>query len=201
MSQHANPNQAHVWFTGDAFRGLAGMDRPSMEDIFGRGDIPNMDAFGGIEAGFAEAVEQTVNRHPVWNRRRGTYKVSRDPASETITFRAVDNNKATVLTRSQGGRVWVEDGHWLLEKGMGEEFSFLAVLDDGEASTAYWSDRVTLSGPATRAGLDGQGLDGWEFPVTALEPFQEILPAQPEGMEEEDLDDGNGGDAGEPGND
>lgn len=200
MSQNANPEKAHVWLDGDGYRGKAGMDRPSLADVFAtnRREIEGMDAFGGIEAGFTPTAEQTVNQLRVWNYRRASYKVARDPLSEGMTFRAVDNSKATVLTRAQGGRVWVEDGHWMVEKGIGEEFAFLMVLDDGNEKTAFFSPRVTLSGPATRSGMDGQAIDGWEFPIVALEPFLEILPGQPYGMDEEDLDDG---DAGEPGND
>ena len=67
-------------------------------------------------------------------------------------------------------------------QGEGEEFSFLTCVRDGEDEAWFWCPRVTLSAPATRAAIDGQNIDGWEFTMTFLEPMVEVLPALPDGM-------------------
>ena len=45
---------------------------------------------------------------------------------------------------------------------------------------------MTLKAPATRAAIDGQNIDGWEFDVSFLSPMVEIIPALPEGVTAED---------------
>ncbi|MEJ6019876.1 hypothetical protein [Corynebacterium sp. H113] len=183
MSTYANPNNAYAWLDGDAFRGEAGATMPA--DIFAASlDAEGFDAYGGIEAGFELTSDQSVTKKKVFNYRQGAYKVMRDPLDEGFKFRAVDNTKATALTRAQGGKITKVGDRYQLEKGIGEEFSLIVRLDDGDDTTAFFSPRVTLSGPATRAQIDGQNIDGWEFTITALEPFVEILPALPVGMDE-----------------
>ena len=99
-----------------------------------------------------------------------------------MKFRAVDNSEATLKTRLQGGKVTKEGNNYIIEKGIGEEFALLVRLDDGDDQMAWYSPRVTLSGPATRAAIDGKSIDGFEFDITALEPFREVIPELPEGM-------------------
>lgn len=181
MSTFADPSKAYLWLDGDAFRGKAGAELP--EDVYAA-KLEGFDAFGGIEAGFELTSEQSITKKKVFNYRQSAYKVARDPLDEGMKFRAVDNTKATVMTRMQGGKVTMKGKNGVIEKGIGEEFSLLVRLDDGADKTAFFCPRATLSAPATRAAMDGQNLDGWEFSVTFLEPCQEILPKVPEGLKE-----------------
>lgn len=179
MSQYADPAKAYVWLDGDAFRGTAGAEMPA--DPFAA-ELESFDAYGGIEAGFEVTSEQSVDRKTIFNKRDQTYKIVRQPLQEGMKFRAVDNSKATLLTRAQGGKVTTKGSLKLLTKGKGEEFSLLVRLDDGVAKTAFWCPRVTLAGPATRAAIDGQTIDGWEFDIAFLAPLIEVLPAVPDGI-------------------
>ncbi len=174
MSKHADPNKAYLWLDGDAYRGAAGMQKPA--DLTAA-DPANMLAFGGIEAGFNVTTEQTVNKKTVFNHRQSAYKVSRSPMDEGVTFRAVDDNEATRLTRAMGGQVTKVGERYELTKGDGEEFALLIQLNDGDDDMAIWCDRCTLSAPPTRAALDGENIDGWEFTVTFLSKPIEVLPA------------------------
>lgn len=180
MSNYANPAAAYVWLDGDAFRAPAGTDMPA--DLFADKVSEPWLAYGGVEAGFEETNEQTVNKLNVFNKRNSAYKVGREPLVTGMKFRAVDNSKATLLTRLQGGTVDTDGKYPIIKKGVGEEFALFVRLDDGTDHTAWYSPRVTLSGPATRAAIDGKSLDGWEFDITALEPFVEIIPKLPEGF-------------------
>lgn len=180
MSKFANPDKAYVWLDGDAFRAPAGTQLPT--DLYAA-DLPEeWLAFGGIEAGFEETSEQAVNKLNVFNYRQSAYKVGRDPLVSGMKFRAVDNSEATLKTRLQGGKVTKDGDNYIIEKGIGEEFALLVRLDDGDDKMAWYSPRVTLSGPATRAAIDGKSIDGFEFDITALEPFREVIPELPEGM-------------------
>ncbi|PFG27397.1 hypothetical protein [Corynebacterium renale] len=180
MSNYADPNKAYVWMDGDAFRGKAGAKLPT--DPFAA-KLADFDAFGGIEAGFEETADQSVDKKKVWNYRQSAYKVTRDPLESGIKFRAVDNSKATLLTRAQGGKITKLGENYGMERGLGEEFSLLVRLDDGEDKTAIFCERATLAGPPVRAALDGTNIDGWEFDVTFLAKPIEILPGLPEGIE------------------
>lgn len=179
MSKFANPEKAYAWIDGDAFRYPAGAKMP--EDVYAetpQGGLP----FGGVEAGFEITSEQSVTKKKVFNYRQAAYKVLRDALDQGMKFRAVDNSEATLLTRLQGGKVTKVGANHVVEIGNGEEFALLVRLNDGEDKTAFWCERVTLSGPATRAAIDGQSIDGWEFNITYLSPLQEVIPALPEGM-------------------
>lgn len=182
MSTNANPNAAHIWLDGDAYRGEAGMNLPA--DPFAD-KVEGMIPFGGIEAGFEPSDEQTVDMKEIFNYRIGAYKISRKPLKEGIKFRAVDQSEATTLTRMMGGKIKKVGDNYVLEKGNGEEFSLLVRLDDGDESMVLFSPRVTLKAPPTRTGLDGENIDGWEFDLAALDPFVEILPVLPAGMKAE----------------
>lgn len=179
MSDFANPEKAYAWIDGDAFRYQAGLPIPT--DAYDAAPKDGM-PFGGIEAGFELTSDQSVNKKMVFNYRQAAYKVLRQPLDEGMKFRAVDNSQATLLTRAQGGKITIKNGLPVLEKGDGEEFGLLVRLDDGNDKTAFYCSRCTLSAPATRAAIDGQTIDGWEFTITFLAPLQEILPGLPAEM-------------------
>lgn len=174
MSTHASPDKAFAWLDGDAFRAPSATPLPA--DPFAE-TLEGWDAYGGIEAGFALNAEQSVTKKKVFNYRQAAYKVLRDPLDEGVTFRAVDNSKATKLTRAQGGKITIKNGREHMVKGDGEDFALIIRLSDGEETALfYWRDG-TLSAPPTRAAIDGQSIDGWEFAYTGLTPVEEILPA------------------------
>lgn len=173
MSDYADPNKANVWLDGDAFRFKKGTVLP--EDVFAEDLGENFLPYGGIEAGFNMTSTQTTNKLKVWNYRSSSYKVTRDPLEEGVTFRAVDNSEATKLTRAMGGKITKIAGRDVLEKGDGEEFGLLIRLFDGDDSTAIWYPNGTVGAP-TRTNADGQGIDGWEFTYEATEKPKEFLP-------------------------
>lgn len=179
MSDFANPEKAYAWLDGDAFRFPAGSEMP--EDVYADKFDDGL-PYGGIEAGFELTTEQSVTKKKVFNYRKSAYKVLRDALDQGMKFRAVDNSEATLKTRLQGGTITKVGQNHVVEIGVGEEFALLVRLDDGEDKTAFWCERVTLSGPATRAAIDGQSIDGWEFNITYLSPLQEVIPALPGGM-------------------
>lgn len=179
MSQYADSTKAYVWLDGDAFRGAAGAEMPT--DPFAD-SLSGFDPYGGIEAGFELTTEQSVDRKTIFNKRDQTYRIIRSALQQGMKFRAVDNSKATLLTRAQGGKVTVKGAVNILQVGKGEEFSLLVRLDDGASKTAFFCERVTLAAPATRAAMDGQNIDGWEFDVAFLAPLLEVIPELPAGV-------------------
>lgn len=179
MSKFANPDKAYVWLDGDAFRAEAGTELPT--DIYAD-DLKDWLPYGGVETGFEETSEQSVTKLNVFNYRNSAYKVGREPLVSGMKFRAVDNSEATLRTRAQGGTVTKVGDNYVIDKGIGEEFALLVRLDDGDDKMAWYSPRVTLSAPATRAQVDGKSIDGFEFDITALVPFREVIPALPDGM-------------------
>ena len=176
----ADPSKAYLWLTGDAYRAPADTKLPE-GDLLAEA-IKGWDAYGGIEAGFEQTSEQSVTEKQVFNYRKAPYKIARDPLKEGIKFRAVDNTKATLLTRAQGGKIIKQGEHYAIEKGVGEEFAIFIRVEDGTDAAFFYSPRVTLKAPATRAAIDGQNIDGWEFDVSFLSPMVEIIPALPEGV-------------------
>ena len=180
----ADPSKAYLWLTGDAYR--APVDTKLPQGDLRKAEITGWDAFGGIEAGFEQTAEQSVTEKQVFNYRKAPYKIARDPLKEGIKFRAVDNTKATLLTRAQGGKIIKQGDHYAVEKGIGEEFALLIRVEDGTDAAFFYSPRVTLKAPATRAAIDGQNIDGWEFDVSFLSPMVEIIPALPKGMTAEE---------------
>ena len=176
----ADPSKAYLWLTGDAYRAPADTKLPE-GDLLAEA-IKGWDAYGGIEAGFEQTSEQSVTEKQVFNYRKAPYKIARDPLKEGIKFRAVDNTKATLLTRAQGGKIIKKGEHYAIEKGVGEEFAIFIRVEDGTDAAFFYSPRVTLKAPATRAAIDGQNIDGWEFDVSFLSPMVEIIPALPEGV-------------------
>ena len=176
----ADPSKAYLWLTGDAYRAPADTKLPE-GDLLAE-EIKGWDAYGGIEAGFEQTSEQSVTEKQVCNYRKAPYKIARDPLKEGIKFRAVDNTKATLLTRAQGGKIIKQGEHYAIEKGVGEEFAIFIRVEDGTDAAFFYSPRVTLKAPATRAAIDGQNIDGWEFDVSFLSPMVEIIPALPEGV-------------------
>ena len=179
MSKYANSQNAYVWLDGDAFRGEAGAEMPT--DPFAE-TISNFDAFGGIEAGFEVTVEQSIDKKTIFNKRDVVYKIVRQAVQSGMKFRAVDNTKASLLTRAQGGKVTKKGELYTMTPGLGEEFSFLVTLNDGVDKMGFWCPRVTLAAPVTRAAIDGQNIDGWDFDISFLEPVVEILPKLPAGV-------------------
>ena len=190
----ADPSKAYLWLTGDAYR--AAVDTKLPQGDLRKAEITGWDAFGGIEAGFEQTAEQSVTEKQVFNYRKAPYKIARDPLKEGIKFRAVDNTKATLLTRAQGGKIIKQGDHYAVEKGIGEEFALLIRVEDGTDAAFFYSPRVTLKAPATRAAIDGQNIDGWEFDVSFLSPMVEIIPALPEGMTAEEATASAGGTGG-----
>lgn len=180
----ANPSNAYLWLTGDAYRAPVDTDLPQGD--LRKAEIKGWDAYGGIEAGFEQTAEQSVTEKQVFNYRKAPYKIARDPLKEGIKFRAVDNTKATLLTRAQGGKIIKQGDHYAVEKGIGEEFALLIRVEDGTDAAFFYSPRVTLKAPATRAAIDGQNIDGWEFDVSFLAPMVEIIPALPAGVTAEE---------------
>ena len=186
----ADPSKAYLWLTGDAYRAPADAKLPEGDLLAEK--IKGWDAYGGIEAGFEQTSEQSVTEKQVFNYRKAPYKIARDPLKEGIKFRAVDNTKATLLTRAQGGKIIKQGEHYAIEKGVGEEFAIFIRVEDGTDAAFFYSPRVTLKAPATRAAIDGQNIDGWEFDVSFLAPMVEIIPALPDGVTaEEDGDAGS----------
>ena len=179
MSTFADSTKAYVWMDGDAFRGEAGAELPT--DPFTE-TLNGFDAFGGIEAGFEITADQSIEKKKIFNKRDATYKVVREVVEEGMKFRAVDNTKASLLTRIQGGKITKKGQLNIATKGKGEEFSLLVRLEDGTARTAFYCERCTLAGPATRAQIDGATIDGWEFDIAFLAPLQEVIPALPDGV-------------------
>lgn len=177
----ADPSKAYLWLTGDAFRAPAGTKLPE-GDLLAK-ELKGWDAYGGIEAGFEPSVEQSVTQKDVFNYRQAPYKVARDPLKEGMKFRAVDNTKAAMETRLQGGYVVKVGEHYGTVKGVGEEFAFFMRVEDGSDAAFVYCPRATLKGPATRPTIDGQTIDGYEFDLAFLEPAMDIIPELPEGME------------------
>lgn len=180
----ADPSKAYLWLTGDAYRAPADTKLPEGDLLAEK--IKGWDAYGGIEAGFEQTSEQSVTEKQVFNYRKAPYKIARDPLKEGIKFRAVDNTKATLLTRAQGGKIIKQGEHYAIEKGVGEEFAIFIRVEDGTDAAFFYSPRVTLKAPATRAAIDGQNIDGWEFDVSFLAPMVEIIPALPDGVTAEE---------------
>ena len=190
MSINANPESAYLWLDCDAFRGEAGAERPDLTglelDTFSPAE---MDAFGGIEAGFAITADGAATPKRVMNYRQAPYKVQREPKTDTIVMRSVDNSKARIDTLTQGGRILeFPDGTVQIEAGTAEEFSLLLVLRDGEDADAYWSDRVTLSTPPAEGGMNGTDLAGSEFSLIALSPLKKIFGKRPAALSEADVE-------------
>lgn len=180
----ADPSKAYLWLTGDAYRAPADTALPTGDLLAEK--IAGWDAYGGIEAGFEQTSEQSVTEKQVFNYRKAPYKVARDPLKEGMKFRAVDNTKATLLTRAQGGQVKKVGNHNVIEKGIGEEFALFVRVEDGTDAAFFYCPRVTLKAPATRAAIDGQTIDGWEFDFSFLSPMVEIIPSLPEGVTAEE---------------
>lgn len=180
----ADPSKAYLWLTGDAYRAEAGTALPTGDLL--KEKITGWDPFGGIEAGFEQTSEQSVTEKQVFNYRKAPYKIARDPLKEGIKFRAVDNTKATLLTRAQGGKIIKQGDHYAIEKGIGEEFALFIRVEDGQDAGFFYCPRVTLKAPATRAAIDGQTIDGWEFDFSFLSPMVEIIPKLPEGVDAEE---------------
>lgn len=188
MSQHADPSKAYLWLDCDAYRGLAGMDRPNLTDLSPGAEYPGLDPFGGLEAGFSIAAEGAATPKRVMNYREAPYKVSRAPKVDTITLRSVDNSKARIDTLTQGGEILeYPDGTIELRPGTAEEFSLLLVVRDGTAAGAYWSDRVTLANPPAEGAVNGEDLDGSEFQIMPLTPLRKIWGERPEVLTEDDV--------------
>lgn len=188
MSQHANQT-SYVWLDCDAYRGEAGAQRPDLSDIHLEEYTPEgMLPYGGIEAGFAISAEGSATPHRIMNS-QATYGVSREKQVDSVVFRGVDSdNKAVIKTLAQGGQViQFPDGTVEIERGIGEFFSLLLVVRDGEDGAAYWSERATLGNPPAEGGLDGQGLSGTEFSITFLSPLRRVYRERPTSLTEADV--------------
>lgn len=189
MSNNANPSSAFLWLDCDAYRGVADAPRPDLTGMEKEDFLPaGMDAFGGMETGFAISSEGAATPKQVMNHRRSPYKVSRAPRVDTVTFRGVDTSKAYLDTISQGGEfLQYPDGTVEVVTGLTEEFSLLLVSREGDESGAYWTPRATLSTPPAEGAVDGDTLAGSEFSIIPLEPLRKIYGARPEALSEEDV--------------
>lgn len=189
MSQHASPESAFLWMDCDAFRGPAGAPRPALTGMELESFSPEgFDAYGGMETGFSISSEGAATPKQVMNHRVSPYKVGRAPRVDTIIFKGVDSSKAYLDTITQGGRILeYPDGTVEIDPGISEEFSLLLVARDGAQAGAYWSDRVTLSTPATEGAVDGDTLAGSEFSIIPLSPLRKIYGSRPDALTEADV--------------
>lgn len=182
MSTIADPNKAYAWQDGDAFRAPEGTALPvapfSNTPTTGTGPGVIWDGFGGVEAGFEKNPKQDTKKHPVFNKRKRPYKITRGMREESIKFRAVDYSKAAVLTSLLGGsiaQVGATDVYQWIE-GDSENFAFLWTLGDesdgGDDRIGFYVAEATLATPPPRS-FTGENLDGWELEIEAL---SEVIP-------------------------
>lgn len=173
MSANANPDLAHLWLDGDAWRAPANtampatiLDGTALDDA----EYIGWDAYGGIKAGFK--ISKTSNSTPlqIWNG-DGDYKVKKDPDSVTVEFLPVDESKATILTALRGGSITeTATGAGLYEhvQGEDEEFSLLLRAKDGDEFVFYYMARCTLNDPPEED--HNADLTGFPISVKPLTP-------------------------------
>lgn len=168
MSTYANPDKAHVWLDGDAFRAPAGTALPA--DIFAS-SLSGWSAFGGIKAGFTITSDREVTDIDVWNNESGApYKRIKQSPAVTIAMRAVDYSTATVLTLIRGGSVTAGAGGYEMVTGDDEEFAFIMRVVDGVDKKAYFVAKAELlTIPEENMGAEDD-VEGFDFEIGPLAP-------------------------------
>ena len=187
MSKLANPNRAYLWLDCDIFRAPAGTTRPDLSTIASEDFNPTgWNYYGGIEAGFTITSDGAATPLRVMNHRNAPYKVSKEPQTDTVAFRSVDDSIANIQTLLQGGELLeFPDGTYEVSPGIYEEFALLLIARDGTDAGGFWSPRWTLSTPATQGGFDGATLAGSEFSAIALSPMKRIYGERPAALDDE----------------
>lgn len=166
MSDNTNPDLAHLWLDGDAFRAPAGTALPANLNL---DDYTGWDAFGGIKAGFKVTKSSNSTPIQIWNA-DGDYKVKKDPESATIEFLPVDESKATVLTVLRGGSIAQVGTTGVFEwiDGDDEEFALLLRATDGADTVWFYAARCVLNdAPEEDHAAD---LTGYPISVKPLAP-------------------------------
>jgi hypothetical protein len=175
MSTYVDPGSAALWLDGDAFRGPAGYDPPtdpfaSQPQLIIATVATNMDAFGGIEAGFTVTPSQDTKDYTVWNDKSGAaYATDKKPPTTSIKFRPVDYSKATALTILAGGSISGSASPFEWVQGEDEEFSILIRVVSGTKQQAYYCERATLASPPPQT-MDDSDLAGWDIEIKPLAP-------------------------------
>lgn len=175
MSDYVNPGSARLWLDGDAFRAPAGSVVPvdvfaNQPQVLVSGTPTNMDAFGGIEAGFAVTPSQDTKDYTVWNDKSGAaYATDKKPPTTSIKFRPVDYSKATVLTVLTGGSIVALGSGFEWITGDDEEFALLIRVLSGTQKQVLWLERATLASPPPQT-WDDSDLGGWDVEIKPLAP-------------------------------
>lgn len=168
MSTYANPDKAHVWLDGDAFRAPAGTALPA--DIFAT-SLSGWSAFGGIKAGFTITSDRDVTDIDIWNNESGApYKRIKQSPAVTVAMRAVDYSPATVLTLLRGGSISAAAGGFEMVAGDDENFAFIMRVVDGADKKAYFVAKAELlTIPEENMGADDD-VEGFDFEIGPLAP-------------------------------
>ena len=168
MSTFANPDKAHVWLDGDAFRAPAGTVLPA--NIFSA-SLAGWNAFGGVKAGFVVTTSEDVEDVDVWNNRSGVpYKRIKQPPTVSIKLRPVDYSVATVLTLIRGGSVSAAAGGFEMIDGGAESFAMILRVVDGPTQKAYYMNKgELLSFPEESMGADDD-VEGFDLEIGPLAP-------------------------------
>lgn len=168
MSTYANPDKAHVWLDGDAFRAPAGTALPA--DIFAT-SLSGWSAFGGIKAGFTITSDRDVTDIDIWNNESGApYKRIKQSPAVTVAMRAVDYSPATVLTLLRGGSISSAAGGFEMVTGDDENFAFIMRVVDGSDKKAYFVAKAELlTIPEENMGADDD-VEGFDFEIGPLAP-------------------------------
>lgn len=175
MSDFVNPGAAALWLDGDAFRAPAGLAPPtdpfaSQPQVIIATVATNMDAFGGIEAGFNVTPTQDEKDFTVWNDKSGAaYATDKGSITTSIKFRPTDYSKATALTILTGGSIVGSASPFEWVDGDDEEFSILVRVISGTKQQAYYVERGTLATPPPQT-MDDTDIAGWDIEIKPLAP-------------------------------
>lgn len=175
MSNFVDPGAAALWLDGDAFRAPAGSAPPTdpfaaQPQVLIATVATNMDAFGGIEAGFTVTPSQDQTDHTVWNDKSGAaYLTDKKPKTVEIDFRPTDYSKATALTILTGGSIVGTEAPFEWVDGDDEEFALLIRVISGTKQQAFYLERATLASPPPQT-MDDSDIAGWDIKIKPLAP-------------------------------
>jgi hypothetical protein len=176
MSNFVNSGAAALWLDGDAFRCPAACAPPlnpfaTQPQVTVASVLTNMDAFGGIEAGFKVTPSQAVKDFDVWNDKSGApYATDKKPATALIACRPTDYSKATVLTILTGGTISTyATGVYEWNMGPDEEFGLLIRVQSGGKWEGFFLERATLATPPPHT-MDDSDIAGWDMEFKPLAP-------------------------------